>query len=376
MASDESKTATSAPAADTQQAISMASDESKTATSAPAAGDTQQGVVDSKVPPIVQLVLDVLSKWLERDTVTVHCPDTEAAMESLRGAMGKAPFLRVPEARSPSQAWNACREKLRTVLREIEVAERTMGDVRVDVMTVAEALEQYGAVSVHLPKEDGDRDTALSPMELWDEELRQVQVSTGAGVGTDGRYAVNIAARSGPTTLSQVLQMAKQGKVHTMEVLLRHFEFEACAAYTYSSGLADKVKHPHLWMYTSGGDAIAYYQLGCQLWNRVLAILPTGAVTKRGHTQHYVLAIEGAILKERMYTCCFPSFLKPEYERTCGAAFEALNTTLVPGKPTEGPYMAGIGIRVEDNGWFAGEGGHGRLMVRINGGMPNLLTQW
>jgi hypothetical protein len=98
---------------------------------------------------------------------------------------------------------------------------------------------------------------------------------------------------------------------------------------------ADRLKVPHIWSFMN-----SHAYASSMGWQEVTHILPMYEYIT-GHCNVFFRMASSPPYKITG-NCCFPEFLEPAYSRTCGAAFERLNTTMPITVPS-GEIAYGVG---------------------------------
>ncbi len=230
---------------------------------------------------------------------------------------------------------------------QIDIAIATLGSfIPPTVMSKKEALA-LGAIDYSDGKEN-DSITALENMKL--------KKTTRSGMAT-----FPATATIEYMTLKELLQM----RDISLEVYAANVPALVATA---PDGLKDKLKHEFMWSYFNSNSPSMF---GFENWCKVSFVMPTSKVKDRH--RNYIFCCENIKKSDRIGGCYFPAFLKTEYARLCGIAFEKFNND--PSMSTtykDDSAAIGIGISI------TGEDGqlYSPVRVRINGNREVTIRKW
>jgi hypothetical protein len=157
------------------------------------------------------------------------------------------------------------------------------------------------------------------------------------------------------TSVEDLLARIASGAVHKLEVKPVGLSITYAASTTLEP---DKLSVPHLWAFYTGRSPA---ECGMTAeFVEVAAVMPLHRYVRE--YKNVLFLVEGARPPPNPGNCCFPAFLSVQHRRTCGKAFERINTAL-PIVIPEGPVACGVGT--------SASGEDGKLVypvhIRVNG---------
>ena len=240
-------------------------------------------------------------------------------------------------------------------LGQIANAEKELGDFSNSVMTQRECIEKYPQAIALSSANNDSKNSSSSAYEQMKEDVLKSSGSKSRG---------GFATRCGVGPLSMMIKNISSIK-ELLEFLRKHPDTpielqttQMILSYASTSTLdQSRLKHPHLWAFLPGYARNAF---GIDGYMRLKIVLP---MYEYIHGYKIVLFVpENVKIDRPVGNCCFPEFLTSSYTRTCGTAFERMNTLSKIKIPDE-PVMFGVGVSTTDaNGKLSHS-----LMFRIDG---------
>ena len=230
---------------------------------------------------------------------------------------------------------------------QIREAERRLGEFSNSVMTVEYARATIPQI-IALKIVESDKNDKNSSMHAFAQMKQKSSGSFAARCGSDAKKREIEAKKREIEAIRTIRELLEYLRSHP-ETLLELDAGNLRISYAATSTLArEKLKHPHLWAFlgTTGSS--------CNLDNyvRITNILPMFEYIAGGKNILFVPE-NVKIDRSEVPNCCFPQFLEASYTRTCGPAFEGINSLIKITVPDE-PIMFGVGTSsVDDIGTLA-----------------------
>lgn len=212
---------------------------------------------------------------------------------------------------------------------EINIAIKHLGEFSNSVMTMEEVSKQPHAVVLGA--------TPSSSMKgfqtLLSKAAKKPDIDSPSGFAARaGSHGVAAKIK----TMDQLLTFLENNPGTKLE--MRTDDWRLC--YVAKTTLKEEARcHPHFWGFSQHRGAL---QLGLSIWAEVTGILPMYKYIE-GYG-NIVFFFRGSRVPHGVIgNCNFPELLSSEYKRTCGKAFERLNTLSKIEIP-EGPIAVGLGM--------------------------------
>lgn len=219
----------------------------------------------------------------------------------------------------------------------IKIAMERLGDFSNKIMTVDEAAKLPHALKLSVEKSEssGNSSSLASFEKLMDINKKSV----------DHKAAGKFAERSGYSEKKNSIL-----SIESVDALLNylsentsaHLEVETignCIVYVASTTLKQEALCvPHPWVFVNKHVDLGFHTS----WVTVSLIVPMYKYIER--YQNFLLVLKNAKPKEDLPNCNFPEMLSSDYKRTCGKAFERLNTVenlTAPENPAIGVGSSG-----------------------------------
>ena len=220
-----------------------------------------------------------------------------------------------------------------------------LGDFTNTIMTLEE-LPILVPETIMINSASPSDDSSLSAFEKMRLSSKKAEVESGKGKGKGKAAAAGgFASRAGVSsldtqikdikTITNLVKFLRENPSHIKKMQIYNSGFQT--TYIAKTTLSQEaLTVPYMWSFQVG--------YANSEWKDVVAVIPSYETINIYKIVHF-------ILKDCRYkiatNCCFPAFLSPEYRRTCGPAFEKLNTEM-PITIPEGAIACGVGTNPQN----------------------------